>query len=100
MTSTVVAIITCERCGQAGQTTATWSIDDYGQPEPEGYFRTELPDTWRGPITYHKRMFNVAVEEIVPDTVGYTDEPWISKRVDLCPTCRMAFLTWWLEGRP
>ena len=101
MTSTVVAIIICERCGQAGQTSADWRMhpldDDEGSHS--GHYEAKRPDTWRGPLRLGDRKFNIAVSEIVPDTEGLTDERWILRTVDVCPTCRMAFLTWWLEGR-
>ena len=102
MTRTSVAIIVCERCGQAGQTTSSWYTEDWGDG-PKKRQAIDQPDTWKGFIKYEDKTYAIAVKNIImgsklPDYPGEPDDE-VDIHTDLCPTCRMSFLTWWLEGK-
>jgi hypothetical protein len=97
-----ISLITCERCGHTGQTTGHWYTTDYGMG-PQREFAIDQPDTWKGFIKYEKEVFAIGVKHIVK---GHTQDWYpgegdddVDIRIDLCPTCRMSFLTWWLEGK-
>jgi hypothetical protein len=102
VTRSLVTLIVCERCGQAGQTTGKWHTEDYGFGLKRE-FAIDQPDTWKGFIKYEDKTYAIGVKHIViggalPDYPGEPDDE-VDIRIDLCPTCRMSFLTWWLEGK-
>jgi hypothetical protein len=102
MTRSLVTLIVCERCGQAGQTTGEWSVENWGDG-PKKRYNIDQPDTWKGFIKYENEVFAIGVKRIVwgHNLADYPGEPddEVDIRIDLCPTCRMSFLTWWLEGK-
>jgi hypothetical protein len=100
MTGKVVGFIRCERCAAIGQATVSEHWVDYGAPDgaTHEYWTEPALESWSREITIDKMQFKIT--ELIPaghplDPSGDGGEKWI----DLCPTCKMGFATWWLEGR-
>lgn len=100
----VVAITICERCGAAGQssiaTMDVWEDDPFGGGMRK---RTVGEPRWgRAEIMIdEKRRLEIVALRMggsLPDYPGERDDE-VPLRLDLCPTCKFAFATWWLEGR-
>jgi len=94
MTVKVLAVVTCERCRAVAQSTMSsnkpWTADNVDPPE-----------AWSREIPVDDKAF--MIEEVrfgsqLDDYPGERDDR-VPIWLDLCPGCKLAFATWWLEGR-
>lgn len=98
MSGKIVAITICERCGQTSQSEVGVHRGTDDQYDPTFRY-AKPPSGWeREWVQVGERKLKVAALEVVADNEHLTEEGWLYASLDLCPTCRMSFAMWWMEG--